>query len=126
MIAEVALLFQPLAAIRGAAGLASSMSISCRVCLLLQLAHGELRQTGRVLRDPWWFPRSCFGFISPRPLNRVTITLPFFFSALDPLQRAVLLVLVGGVVDLLADVDPVERRRSHMGVALVDQGSGNA
>ena len=39
------------------------------------------------------------------------------------MQHAVLLVLVEGIEDLLADVDPVERRHGHIDVALVDQGS---
>ena len=57
--------------------LASSMSSSCSV---LSLAS-TVSCTSRRVSGAIVVSRSCTGFISPRPLNRVMLTLPLMRSA---------------------------------------------
>jgi diguanylate cyclase (GGDEF)-like protein len=56
---------------------ASSMSISAKV----SSPASSVSCTRRRVAGSMVVSRSCSGFISPRPLKRVTLTLPFFFSA---------------------------------------------
>ena len=61
--------------------------------------------------------RSCSGFISPRPLKRVTIGFARGFSASMRSSTPLRSRVVERVVDLLADVDAVERRHRDVDVA---------
>ena len=90
------------------------MSISWSV-LSLRL-DGQLHQAARA-RIASWSRAAASGFISPRPLKRVTTGLARAFSAAMRFEHCVALGLVERVEHLLAGVDAIQRRHRDVDVA---------
>ena len=60
---------------------------------------------------------SVFGFISPRPLNRVISG----FTSVEAPQDAVAVRVIQRPMKLFAGMDPIERRQSEVHMAVFDQ-----
>jgi hypothetical protein len=97
--------------------LASSMSIVATA----GSASSRVRRTRRRVLGSMVVSRSWEGFISPRPLKRWMLTLPFRPLGGDLRQAAFALAVVERVVNMFTDVDAVQRRHGHEHVSLGDE-----
>ena len=70
--------------------------------------------------------RSCAGFISPRPLKRVTTGLARLFSAASRASEGIALGVVERVDHLLAGIDAVQRRHGDEHMAAASPAAGSA
>ena len=93
---------------------ASSMSMSWSVLSLASIVSC----TRRRVRGSIVVSRSCVGFISPKPLKRVTVGLVRGVFLFDALQQLVALPVIERVKHLLAGVDAIQRRHGYVDVAV--------